>query len=855
MNEEIDEFIINYFSSNSTNTNNNVEIVEQNNKIEENKKQEIIIGIDLGTTNSCVGIWRNKNLEIIPDEYGNRTIPSMVAFSNKSRYVGQTAKNQFDINARNVIYEVKRLIGREYTDQTVQNDLDYLTYRISSDEKNNIAIHLENGKKYSCEMISSMILTKCKTMAENYLNQEIKKAVITVPAYFNDVQRQATKDSATIAGLECVRIINEPTSAALAYGLINSTKNTCKHIIVYDYGGGTLDVSLLRIYDGIFEVLASVGNTHLGGSDFDNKLISYCIQKFKEEELQELKEDSIEISILSLQKLRKECELAKILLSDNEVVNININDFYTLSYGNNINLNLTITREEFITICSDLIAISIKPLEDILLSCELNKSDIDDIILVGGMTRMPIIRENIKNYFNGKEPNCSINPDEAIAAGAAIQAYIMSHEDDPFSESITLLDIIPLSLGIETYSELMDVIVERNTTIPVSTKKLYTTDTDNMTEINIRIFEGERKLTKDNFLIGEFTLEGIKEMPRSMPKIEVKFDIDINGIITVTARDITTNIKNTIKITGKRRQLSLEDINALIQEAKEYDFKDKIDKLKKQLYCHLLDICDNIKDNLKDGENKEKEQILEIVNQNLLWLKECRYSDRTEQEYSERIKYFTDTYSILILKANKENNNFKEKEENSGTSVYDEDEEENILNIKSISKKQENIDEVREELVNLCNEMSDILREINIEEEDMNELRDIIDDTMLWIYVESKITKNDFVLKINEINDLSNKIIEKYNDNVFRSNSKEELLKLCLELENLLDLDYEEYQEIKNKIEFIRNIEEEYSDEYYLNLTEELNNICKEVYEKTEKEENIEIRFNFEDIQGSCIRK
>ena len=550
--------------------------VNENNYNEDkfNKDENIVVGIDLGTTNSCVGVWRNNNLEIIPDEFGNNTIPSFVGYTKVNKYVGINAKNQKELNPKNVFYEFKRLIGKKIN--AVENDKEFFNYDLVPDEENNVNVITDYGLVITPEELSSNILIKLKEMASKYLKNDIKKAVITVPAYFNDSQRQATKDAAKIAGLECIRIINEPTAAALTYGLLNKSLskkvNESINVIVYDLGGGTLDISLLTITDGLFEVKASVGNTHLGGIDFDNKIISYCINYFKKDNKIEKLDN---LSSLSYQRLKRACENAKKILSVSLKTNIIVQNFYE-----DKDLILTLTRERLNYICKDLLILALKPLEDILESAELGKEDINEIILVGGMTRMPQIIDNVKKFFNGKEPNCSMNPDEVVAAGAAIQAFILSHDDDPFSENITLLDIIPLSLGIETIGGVMNFLVPRNTIIPITKKRIFTTDSDYDKSVVIKVYEGERKMTKDNFLVGEFELEGIEPAPRGIARIEVKFNIDINGIITVSAEDITDkdklSVKKSITITGNKGRLKPEQINKLINEAREFEIKDRI---------------------------------------------------------------------------------------------------------------------------------------------------------------------------------------------------------------------------------------------------------------------------------------
>ncbi len=840
-----------------------------NDEIEIKDENDTIIGIDLGTTNTCVSIWRNNNLEIIPDDYGNKTIPSFVAFTNKSRYIGNDAKNQKDLNPKNVFYEVKRLIGKKYDDVTVSQDKEYFTYDISCSDQNNINLILDSGKKFTPEEISSIILQKVKNMASHYLKKNIYKAVITVPAYFNDSQRQATKDAATIAGLECVRIINEPTAAALAYGLLNKSltksSDTPINVLVYDLGGGTLDVSILTITGGIFEVLSSVGNTHLGGADFDNRLMGYCILQFKKKYNIDKLDD---INVLSMQKLRRTCENAKILLSTCNNATIAVKNFY-LEYDLIINLS----RDKYVNICKDLLILCLKPIEDALNSASMNRNNIDEIILVGGMTRMPIIRENIKNFFNGKNPNCTINPDEVVSAGAAIQAHILSNTNDPFSENVTLLDIIPLSLGIETIGGIMNVLIPRNSVIPISKKKIYTTDTDYCDSVLIKIFEGERKMTKDNFLVGEFELGDIELCPRGIPQIEVKFNVDINGIITVTAINKDKQNTKSITITGNKGRLKPDEINKLVEEAKIYDLKDKIEKQKKQLYYEIEDLSSNITINIKNDNykltNTDKKMINEDINKVIVWLKEKNYYDRDIKEFKNIIEKIKQRYGTLILKANISDDNVigntVGNEKNNSTTVFgnddDEDDSKNIfeqiendemgINKLSDNEKTE-IKQLRNNLMELCNNINDIISSdsLNFKKEHIKELRDFIDDVLLWIHVNQNQTKTDYKLKIDEINNACNKLLEEYknSDNIFEPNEitkniktkRDELEQLCLTIKssidcNIFSLDEKCINELNDQVVetlnwIIDNTHIEHSEDVFVTKLNKINELCDKLY-------------------------
>lgn len=829
------------------------------------KQSDIVLGIDLGTTNTCVSIWRNNNLEIIPDEHGNRTLPSYVGFTNVNRYVGHDAKNQKELNSGNVLYEVKRLIGRKYNDPSVNLDGEFLTYNISSDENDNIIIGTEIGRKYTPEEISSMILIKAKQMATKYLGESVQKAVITVPAYFNDSQRQATKDAATIAGIDCIRIINEPTAAALAYGLIDKSikkkSDTDKglHIMVYDLGGGTLDVSILNITNGIFEVLASVGNTHLGGADFDNRLIGHCMNYFKKKNNMN---DIDNVSMLSLQKLKRSCENAKITLSSSKKATILVPKFY-----NDIDLIISISRDEYINLCKDLLILCMKPIDDALKSAELDKNEIDEIILVGGMTRMPSIKNNIKMMFGNKDLNESLNPDEVVAAGAAIQGYILTNSDDPFSENVTLLDIVSLSLGLETYGGIMNVIIPRNSVVPIVKKRIYTTDSDYCKSVLIKVFEGERKMTKDNFLVGEFELGNIEPLPRGIPRIQVKFNIDVNGITTVTAQDKDNeeNIKDII-ISGNKGRLSKDQIEKLIKDAKEYETADNIEKHKKMLYYNIEELCHNVLENIKNENYKLSENDVNMISEDIMevieWLKEKIYLDRNIDDFEKINDMLNKKYGTLILKSNscELNKNIKtiNTEQNNSTNVYtDDDDNDAIIQYENPNEKcyigSENladndkieIDILRNQLITLCSDVSDIIYEnnTNIEEDHTQELKYFIDDILLWAHVHQNPTKDDYIDKINIVNDSCNKIFELYQQNVhgLELSKKNELEQLCYTIKssisnNIFSNDENMLRDLDAKIDdtlqwIVDNDSEENVDEnLYIEKINAINEMCTKLY-------------------------
>merc|ERR1712013_274371 len=622
-----------------------------------------VIGIDLGTTYSCVAVMENGKVNVISNDQGNRITPSYVAFTeNGERLIGDAAKNQLTSNPENTIFDAKRLIGREWTDKSVQDDAKYFPFKLTKKNGKPMIKVMSGDESQSLtpEEVSAMVLTKMKQTAEEYLGKNVTKAVVTVPAYFNDAQRAATKDAGTIAGLNIVRIINEPTAAAIAYGVDKNIKGEERNVLVFDLGGGTFDVSLLTISDGVFEGLATSGDTHLGGEDFDQRGMDHFIKLIKKKMGKDIRSDN-----RAVQKLRREVEKAKRALSSTHQTRLEIE-----SLVDGQDFSETLTRAKFEELNLDLFKKTLKEVKKVLDDAELTKKDIDDIILVGGSTRIPKVKALVKDFFNGKEPRSGVNPDEAVAEGAALQACILSGDRCGDGDDLLVIDTNPLSLGIETVGGVMSKVIPRNTAIPAKKSQVFSTAADNQETVTIKVYEGERPMTKDNHLLGTFDLTGIPPAPRGTPQIEVTFQVNADGMLEVNAKDKASDREEKIVINKNSNSLSPEDIEKMLADAEKFAEEDREVAERVTAKNELEGLCYSLKKQAEDKEGlgvklseSDKEKILEVVEEKLTWLRE-NGDDAAAEELKTQKKELEEVSQPIIAGVYKQEGDKSTAEEN-----------------------------------------------------------------------------------------------------------------------------------------------------------------------------------------------
>ena len=793
----------------------------ETNESNESNENNICLGIDFGTTNSCLSIWYKNKSWLVPDIDGNGIIPTVIEINDNKKIIGKEAYLRKDIFAQTdkskikntfLVYEIKKILGKKFSELD-KNYINMIAYDIKADQDDNIVIQDNNsGKLYYPEEIAIHIFMSFKVRSEKYFSQKFNKeitisnVVVTVPAYFNKNQRQIIKNSAENAGLNVIRLINEPTAAAICYGLgknlVSIDEVSGINIIVFDFGGGTLDVSLLNISNGVYEVLGSCGNNNLGGSDFDRKIMEFCIGKFIHNNNLDSDEFIDKIEENSLQKLKYLCEQAKIALTDNNNTIIKIPNFY-----NQIDMIQTFNREDFESISQDLIRLIIKPINDVLDNCELEKTDIKEIIMVGGMTRVPIVRYNVERYFN-RDVNCSIDPDTVVSIGSAIHGHMLINKTS-IQDKLLLIDRTSLSIGIETSGEIMDILINRGTIIPVKKVKKYSTDTDNVDSIDIKIYEGERKFTKDNFLIGNFTLTGIEKQKRGIPEIQITFEIDSDGIIKIKAEDLDNPLnKKSIQVSGNKQNLSEEQIEQIITNAKNMDQIDRIDKMKKESYLSLIDSSKKIIENLNSNEVQiplnTKDDIVNNVQEILSWLELNTYDLIDIDKYKELLHDYKINYSIYLIQQSTQIINLEsaQDDDNKGIEIYDDDNNSkkyyeqikyfrNIVDEYDDIKKQINILKHLEFESNKSDINNDFESNIKIIENKFKEVYDYANDILIKFFIEKNINDDiveNYVTTLYQFDIKFKEYFEQFDDQfnlvnklINKINEKEEILLRKLE--------------------------------------------------------------------------
>ncbi len=814
--------------------------------IENSKQNEtynnLCLGIDFGTTNSCITVWYKNKAIIIPDFDGSSIIPTVIEINQDKKIIGKQAYIRKDIfektNTENnykttfLVYEIKKLLGKKYSD-LLEEHVNMIAYDLRSDSDDNILIYDSNTDKlYHPEEIAIHLFMSFKARAESFLSNkfgcdiELSNSVISVPAYFNKIQRQIIKNSATNANLNVIRLINEPTAAAICYGLGKHivSDSSGLNIIVFDFGGGTLDVSLLNISDGVYEVLGSCGNNNLGGSDFDRKIMEFCIGKFIQANNIDHKEFINMVEENSLQKLKYLCEQAKIALTDNSNTKIKIDSFYS-----GFNLDVPFSREDFNDVTQDLVRLIIKPIKDVLENSQLEKTDIHEIIMVGGMTRVPLVRYNVERFFN-KDVNCSIDPDTVVSIGAAIHGHMILSKDS-IQDKLLLIDRTPLSIGVETSGGIMDILIQRGSIIPVKKTKKYSTDTDYVDSIDIKIYEGERKFTKDNFIIGNFTLSGIDKQKRGIPEIQITFEIDSDGIIKIKAEDLDNPLnKKSIQVSGNKQNLSNEQIEQIIASAKQMDQTDRIDKMKKESYLSLVDSSKKIIENVS-GENIQipqdiKESVISNVNEILEWLQEQKYDEIETDKYKELLHDYKINYSIYMMQQNTPVINLESAndEETKGIEIYDDD---------NNSKKY--IDQIKY-FRQIIDEYDDIRKQLNIiknlHQNDMNNINDLNNQNNPNSDMDKQNYKDisDSIKNIDVLLDNLNEVLQYSNDYLIKffidTDLNDDLVQSYVNQLYNLDIGFKEkYTEFNDNYNVINKlitlIKEK--EEHYLNLLDNSN--------------------------------